>query len=325
MSVLPTPDTIYVGDAAAVMRDWPAGFVDLVLTSPPYFNLRDYGVAGQIGLESSVDEYTVRLLEVVGECGRVLKPTGSLYLNLGDTYRGKSLLGIPWRVALALMGRGWLLRNAIVWHKPNGLPTPIKDRLNATYELVFHLTRQRSYYFDLDAIRVPQSSGGRERTRPRHPEKRLPYRRGLPGDFRPHPLGKNPGDVWAIGPEVRPKRYIVPGAETSHFAPYPESLCERPILAASPPGGTVLDPFMGSGTTALVSRRLGRHFLGIELSPEYARLARRRLDLGAPEAPGRSTKEFKPSSTRRSRIRPQCSRNANKSALSFSSEQEPRQ
>lgn len=262
----PALDTIYVGDAATVLRRWPDAFVDLVLTSPPYFNLRDYGVAGQLGLEAAPEDYVEGLLAVLRECRRVLKPTGSLYLNLGDTYRDKSLLGIPWRVALALTREGWLLRNAIIWHKPYGLPSPIKDRLTNAYEFIFHFTRPRDYYFDLDAIRVPVKGTYRDGVPTRRPPSGRRHRPGVPvaGNFRPHPLGKNPGDVWSIGPEVRPKRYIVPGA-TAHFAPYPEALCERPIRAASPPRGIVLDPFMGSGTTALVARRLGRHFLGIEI------------------------------------------------------------
>lgn len=326
MSRRPALDRIYVGDSVAVMRRWPDQFVDLVLTSPPYFNLRDYGVAGQLGLERAPEEYVASLMKVIRECGRVMKSTGSLYLNIGDTYKGKTLLGIPWRVAFAMIEEGWLLRNEIVWAKPHGLPTPIKDRLNTTHEKIFHFVKSPKYYFDLDAIRVPTKGTYREGSKTRRfmTDTRLPHRPGVPvaGNFKPHPLGKNPGDVWTIGPETRPKKYIAPG-ETAHFAPYPEALCERPIKAASPPDGIVLDPFMGSGTTALVARRLGRHFLGTELSPEYARLARRRLRLHASPLPShRSSRSFKSRSSRATPIKRLCSKNVRKRDLSFSSGQD---
>lgn len=281
---VPAFDTIYVGDAERVLRRWPAGFVDLCVTSPPYFQLRDYGHQGQIGLEETPDAYVKRLLGVLDQVGRVLKPGGSLYLNLGDTYRDKSLLGIPWRVAQELTGQGCYLRNAIIWYKPHGLPSAIKDRLTNRYEFVFHLTRSRRYYFNLDPIRVPNTTNrSRHLTGPvRRGAQGLGHRPGVAvaGNFTPNPLGKNPGDVWAIGPETRPKAYIVPG-QAMHFAPYPEILAQQPILAGSPPGGIVLDPFMGSGTTAVVAERLGRHSLGIELVPSYASLARARVRYAA--------------------------------------------
>ena len=276
----PVLDRIYVGDAEQVLRGWPSGFVDLCVTSPPYFQLRDYGHQDQIGLEETPEEYIRRLVAVLEQAGRVLRPGGSLYLNLGDTYRGKSLLGIPWRVATELTGRGWYLRNAIVWYKPYGLPSAIKDRLTNRYEFVFHLTRSRRYFFTLDPIRIPNTSRRRRLTGPvRRGAQGLNHRPGLlvAGNFIPNPKGKNPGDVWTIGPESRPKQYIAPG-ETTHFAPFPEELVSRPVLAASRPGEVVLDPFIGSGTTALVARRLGRRFLGIELVAAYARLAERRIE-----------------------------------------------
>lgn len=280
MRRLPRLNHVYVGDAEAVMRQWPRSFVDLCVTSPPYFQLRDYGHGGQIGLEDTPRAYISRLLRVLRQVRRVLKPGGSLYLNLGDTYRKKSLCLIPHRVAAALTARGWYLRNAIVWYKPHGLPSAMKDRLTNRYEFVFHLTRSRHYHFNLDAIRVPNLGPRCRRLSPRRRDgaRGLEHRPGIPvaGNFRPNPLGKNPGDVWAIGPETRPKRFITPG-ETMHYAPFPEMLAKLPILAASPAGGVVLDPFMGSGTTAVVAKRLGRRFLGVELVPAYAKLARGRL------------------------------------------------
>jgi DNA modification methylase len=276
----PKVDRVYVGDAERVLQAWPSAFVDLCVTSPPYFQLRDYGHADQLGLEKDPDGYVRRLLAVLRQVRRVLRPGGSLYLNLGDTYRNKSLVGIPWRVARELTRRGWYLRNAIVWFKPHGLPSAIKDRLTNRYEFVFHLTKSRRYYFDLDPIRVPNvSNRSRRMTGPvRRGAQGLEHRSGVAvaGNFTPNPLGKNPGDVWTIGPETRPKEYIVPG-EATHFAPFPEELVATPVLASTPRDGIVLDPFMGSGTTAVVADRLGRHFLGVELVPEYARLARRRI------------------------------------------------
>lgn len=317
----PTPrlNQIYVGDAEQVLRTWPTGFVDMCLTSPPYFQMRDYGHADQLGLEETPDQYVRRLLGVMREVRRVLKPDGSLYLNLGDTYRKKSLLGIPWRVARALGGRGWYLRNAIVWYKPHGMPSAIKDRLTTRYELVFHFTRSRRYYFDLDAIRVPHDRSYGAQGLParlRHGVQGLDHRPGRPvaGGFIPDPRGKNPGDVWSIGPETRPKRFIAPVGTTEHFAPFPEALCERPILAGSPEGGIVLDPFIGSGTTALVARRLGRKFLGIELVEEYAALTRARLRAD------RCDRSLSPRCHRTTRKALKPRRNVPNAALSFSDE-----
>jgi len=296
-------DRILRGDAVEVLKKLPKSSVDLVLTSPPYFQLRDYGVHGQLGLEQTPEEYIEKLVAICRELHRVLKDTGSLFLNLGDSYRGKSLLAVPWRVALSLIEDGWLLRNAVIWHKPNALPRPIKDRLTTTYEFVFHFTKTRTYYYDLDAIRVPHKGTYREGTPTRRPRKSGGGHLGrlagpqIGGNFRPHPKGKNPGDVWTITPETRAKRFIAPG--TPHFAPFPETICERPILAACPPHGIVLDPFMGSGTTAVVARRLGRHFLGIELAPEYVALARRRIAEAARAHPATCSCRLLPTRSRR--------------------------
>jgi len=316
----PVANRIYVGDAERVLRSWPAEFVDVCLTSPPYYQLRDYGHPDQLGLEETPEEYIRRLLAVLRQVRRVLRPGGSLYLNLGDTYRGKSLVGIPWRLAHELSRRGWYLRNAIVWHKPHGLPSAIKDRLTNRYEFLFHLTRSRRYFFDLDPIRVPNTDPrSRYLTRPvRRGAQGIDHRPGLAvaGNFVPDPRGKNPGDVWSIGPETRPKRWIVP-AETMHYAPFPEELCERPVLAASPLGGIVLDPFVGSGTTAVVARRLGRRFLGIELVPGYAALARRRLRHESLQAANCSRRSFSSCSSRRTANRVTDTGTGASTALSF--------
>jgi DNA modification methylase len=205
----------------------------------------------------------------------------------------KNLLGIPWRVVFALQDDGWILRNAIVWHKPNAMPESVKDRLNCRHELIFLLVKQSAYWFDLDPIRIPPAAAapdhprgttgrpgsGRPPSRPRRdarPPKYGPHTRQVTaasryGDTRhrrTHPRGRNPGDVWAI--PTRP--YNGP-----HFAAYPIDLPLRCIAAGCKPGGTVLDMFAGSGTTGLAAIQLGRNFTGIELSAQFADLAADRL------------------------------------------------
>lgn len=321
---------ILEGDAAGVLATLPPGSVDCVVTSPPYFRLRDYGVDGQLGLEADVEQWVSELRAVLQEVARVLVPTGTVWLNVGDSYAThqregaarKSLLFGPERLALALLGDGWIIRNKIVWAKTNTVPTSVRDRLATKHEVIYLLSRSASYYFDLDAIRVPHISKAPARRRATTgPANRSGQRR--PGWLGPnsdgdaglaamhaagivgHPLGKNPGDVWAMS---------VSSYRGAHFATYPEHLIERAILAGCPEKrcsrcrmpwrsglrrrgqsaqrlnarptcscgapsepGIVLDPFMGSGTTALTARRLGRDWLGIELNPAYIALAQERL------------------------------------------------
>jgi DNA modification methylase len=312
------PWTLYVGDARAVLAGMPDESANCIVTSPPYWGKRDYGVAGQYGHEASPGEYVATMREVFREARRVLGDDGTCWLNLGDSYsvssggatgmhaylgehitthrvpgmHAKNLLGLPWRVAFALQEDGWILRNAVIWHKPNAMPESVRDRLGCRHELVFLLVKQAAYWFDLDPIRVPHAAGTRHehrerRTRPpghagsrTRPPKYGPGTRevttarrygGLRNDHghrRAHPNGRNPGDVWSI--PTRP--YKGP-----HFAAYPIDLPLRCIAAGCRPGGTVLDPFAGSGTTGLAAIQLGRRFAGIDLSPEFARLAAERL------------------------------------------------
>ena len=275
----PLRDHIYVGDAVTTLSQWDDGSVDLCVTSPPYFGLRDFGHADQIGLEASVDEYLRALLPVLSQIKRVLKSSGALYLNLGDTFREKSLLGIPWRVALALMADGWYLRNSIIWVRPNPIPAGINDRYLCTYDHVFFLTKSKHYFFDVDPVRVPQVNpkGTSQLGNLGRPTPGAAIRQAREERVGFNPLGKKPADVWTIAPDRRAWSFVNDG-EAGHTATYPEALCERPILASCPEGGLVLDPFMGSGTTAVVAQRLGRHFVGVELSPAYARMARARID-----------------------------------------------
>jgi DNA modification methylase len=312
---------VLAGDAQERLAELPADSVDCVITSPPYFGLRDYGNAeGEIGRESTVDDYVEGLLAVCREIAQVLKPSGSFWLNLRDVYSRrsgagaapKSLLLGPERLLLALMRDGWLVRNRIVWAKRNSVPESVRDRLSVTHEDLFLLTRQPSYFFDLDGIRVPHTSRAERRRSQGTPAAVSPYATGHRGILQMqaagrvgHVNGKNPGTVW---------RFPTSAYRGAHFATFPESLIERPILATCPERlcgncgrpwsaqyerrgekllrlgyepacecavaavpGVVLDPFFGSGTVGVVAQRLGRNWLGIELSPDYQSLARRRI------------------------------------------------
>lgn len=315
---------IIVGDVRRELATLPSGFVDCIVTSPPYFRLRNYQHPGQLGLEEHVQLWVNELRGVLSEARRVLVPTGSLWLNLGDSYSSgregapaKSLLLGPERLALALLDDGWILRNKVVWAKRNPLPTAARDRLAATYEVVYLAVKQPRYFFDLNAIRVPHTSqrpasdNGRPvwsvpeqwRVTPTANEglDRLKAA-GLPG----HPLGKNPGDIWPLG---------TASFRGAHFAVFPQALVERPIKATCPERrcrccrrpwqrptvrtlghlavrgelqptcdcgarwepGVVLDPFIGSGTTAVAAEALDRHWLGVEINRQFAALAEERI------------------------------------------------
>jgi DNA modification methylase len=329
--------TLHVGDARAVLAAMPAESADCIVTSPPYWAKRDYGVAGQYGHEPDPDGYVATLRAAFRETRRVLAEDGTCWLNLGDSYSAggaaatglhsyvgpgltgrhapglgtKNLLGLPWRVALALQDDGWIVRNAIVWHKPNAMPESVRDRLNCRYELMFLLVKSRHYWFDLDPIRVPHATvrpagptapldrargragipaagrhpGERRRNGARpagdhaagiRPPKYGPHapqviggqRYGTGRRNRAHPNGRNPGDVWSI--PTRPYR-------GPHFAAFPPDIPTRCIQAGCKPGGMVLDPFCGTGTTGIAALALGRQFTGIELSPAFAALAAERL------------------------------------------------
>jgi site-specific DNA-methyltransferase (adenine-specific) len=255
------------GDARRILTALPDGIVQTVVTSPPYWSLRDYGIEGQLGLEASVHEFIEALADLFDDVRRVLRPDGTLWLNIGDSYtsgnRGwrapdrknvaramstrpptpdglkpKDLIGVPWRLAFALQERGWYLRSDLVWNKPNAQPESVTDRPTRSHEYLFMLSRSEKYRYDVDAVRGPN-------------ERRL-------------------RSVWDLNTQ--------PSREASgHFATFPESLAERCILLGSGEGDLVLDPFMGSGTTAVAAAGLGRRFIGCELNPEYVQMAARRL------------------------------------------------
>ena len=286
--------TLYHGDALAVAAELPDAAVDCIVTSPPYFGLRDYGTEGQYGLEASPAEYVETMRALFSELRRVLAGDGTLWLNIGDSYSsggrksydinggktrarghsesrpcadipGKNLLGIPWRVAFALQDDGWILRNAIIWNKPNAMPESVTDRLSGRYEMVFMLSKKPRYWFDLDPIREPhihvETLGVYTKDRAERPQNGAEsstcgttYNMGFSKN------GKNPGDVWNINTQP---------FSASHFAVMPRELAQRCILAGCKPGGTVLDPFNGSGTTGLAAQKTGRKYVGIDISRDY--------------------------------------------------------
>lgn len=258
--------TLHLGDALTVAQSLPAGSVNCIVTSPPYFGLRDYGADGQYGLEASPAEYVERMRVLFAELRRVLADDGTLWLNLGDSYRSKNMLGIPWRIAFALQDDRWILRNAIIWHKSNAMPESVTDRLSGRYEHVFLFSKRARYWFDMDPIREPHSTESIARARRARDTSYAP-----PGqtankrtETTPNSRGKNPGDVWSI--PTRP----FPG---THFATFPPELPRRCISAGCKPGGVILDPFHGSGTTAVVAKELGRNYIGIDINSDYLDLS----------------------------------------------------
>lgn len=249
-------NTILLGDVVEQLRQLRAESIDAVVTSPPYYLLRNYGTPDQLGLEATVDDYVERLVAVCDELARVLKPTGSLWLNLGDSYsrharfgaRRKSLLLAPERVVIALADRGWIVRNRVVWHKSNPMPASVGDRLISSWEHVYFLTRSDQYFFDLDAVREPYRSKSpltrdarheKSETRASHGDPRFKYsgarptwagpyagsNGGLHRNLPRHPLGKAPGDVWTLA---------TASYHEAHFATFPPRLIERPLRATCP-------------------------------------------------------------------------------------------
>jgi DNA modification methylase len=262
------------GDAFDVLRSISARSVALTVTSPPYFKHRDYGVFRQIGRESTVDQYLLRIRTVPQELFRVTDDAGCCFFVVGDSYFKRRLLLVPHRIALSAVDAGWTLRNDLIWHKKDPPPESPRDRWRSAHEHILFLTkRPRGYRFNPDSIRIPhapatirrwgagQTYGGEKSRSRRHAlDSRMRHGR----TFKLNPKGCLPGDVWSIA---------CANSAEKHYAVFPESLAEQAISACSGPGDLVLDPFTGSGTTCKVALRLGRRALGIELNPEYARLA----------------------------------------------------
>jgi DNA modification methylase len=334
-------NTIYTGDALEVLQTLPDNSIDCVITSPPYYGLRDYGTAtwyggnlnckhiikcdsyapgikqrtncgsirtakdicptcgavrvdNQIGMEDTPEAYKERLVSVFMGVHRVLKPAGTLWLNIGDSYNGsggaggdygkggikegqpkypgrkirglkpKDLTGIPWMIAFALRDAGWYLRQDIIWHKPNPMPESIRDRCTKSHEYIFLLSKSNSYYFDHKAIMEPAKYAGDNR--------------GARGDAR---RGTGMNSVSGRTGEFRNKRSVwvvnTKPYKGAHFATYPEALIVDCVKAGCPAGGVVLDPFFGAGTTGVVAQNLGRNYIGIDLNAKYVEIANKRI------------------------------------------------
>ena len=285
---------IHVGDNLFHLTNIPDNSVDMCVTSPPYYNLRDYKNSGQIGAENTVKDFVENLCKVFDEIHRILKPTGSCWVNIGDTYDKKRLLQVPSRFEIAMCDRGWHLRNEIIWSKPNPQPISSKDRFWGNHEKFFWFVKDvKKYYFNRDSILVPQAEISiRRMFSKNNMEKRKDFNAsdkegfaissnsqdkhyarmreemGIDKEFNYEELiksGKCPTrpefDTWNV-PSVTYK-----GA---HFAVYPPDLIEKPILSCCPEQGIVIDPFMGSGTTGEVAKLNNRRYIGLELNPEYA-------------------------------------------------------
>ncbi len=272
-------NVILEGDSLAVLRALPSESIDCVMTSPPYWGLRDYGVNDQLGLEPTFQEYITKLCDTFDEIKRVLKEEGTCWVNLGDTYLpGKSLAQIPSRFSIEMINRGWILRNTIIWYKPNCMPSPAKDRFTVDFEYVFFFSKSKKYYFETQYEPHKRGTPQAERDYQRMMKGREEFkgeREGIKKEtlaqnsfVAGNPLGRNKRTVWRISPKPFPE---------AHFAVYPEELCETPIRAGCPKGGIVLDPFFGSGTTGLVALKQGKDFIGIELNKEYIQIAEKRL------------------------------------------------
>ena len=305
-------NTIICADALDGLKVLEDESVDMCVTSPPYYGLRDYGTERQIGMEESPQEYVKNLTEIFMEVHRVLKPTGTLWLNIGDSYAGsgkgpmslavagngknktlyeknkrvqevpktwagikpKDMIGIPWMLAFSLRENGWYLRSDIIWKKRNCLPESVKDRPTKCYEHIFLLSKAKKYYYDYKAIQEPLMDVSKAR-----------YKRGRSANSKyvgQQGITQVRENFSDFDQEFRRKRDVWEVSTNTykmdeHFAMYPEKLIEPCILAGCPKGGIVLDPFFGSGTTGAVSKRLGRQYVGIEINPKYCEKAGQRI------------------------------------------------
>ena len=292
--------TILQGDVLEKIKEIHGKSIDVVISSPPYWNLRNYGVEGQLGLEPDFNDYLNTMQKIMDEIKHVLKDTGTCWINLGDTYNNKSLVGIPERFYINCLDNGWLSRNHNAWIKNNSMPSSVKDRFTNKWESVFFFTKQQKYYFNLDDVRVPtktdtkpfnvrvrDSDTNRFLQGATNNEKQHHNRKGelkaskewmfkwqknedsIHGTNTNHPKGKNPGNIFQIN--TKPFK-------EAHFATFPPELPEFILKCACPKDGIVLDPFFGSGTVGLVAEQLGLNWIGIELNKEYIEIANKRLE-----------------------------------------------
>ena len=297
---------ILTGDCRDMLPTMDAESVNCCVTSPPYYGLRDYGVEGQIGMEETPAAYVKKMVEVFRDVKRVLQDDGTLWLNLGDSYAGsgkgawnthdvqkevyvpkpcepqsrcrtpdckpKDLIGIPWRVAFALQADGWYLRQDIIWSKPNPMPESVTDRCTKSHEYIFLLSKSPKYYFDAASIAEPCTCSVTDNSIKfggnKYGESQDKHHATYSGNVYTQKQTRNKRDVWVISTQP---------FSGAHFATYPEELVRNCILAGCPAGGTVLDPFSGSGTTGKVAHDLGREYIGIELNPAYAEASKKRI------------------------------------------------
>jgi len=294
---------IYTGNSIEVLKTLPEKSIDCCITSPPYWGLRDYGHNEQLGNEKHFNDFVQNLANIFDEVKRVLKDTGTCFVNLGDTYgtqsgsmgtgliepkyghnktrdfkqpnvnMHKSLCLVPERFAIEMVDRGWTLRNQIIWHKPNQMPSSAKDRFTVDFEKVFFFVKQpMEYYFEqqLEPYTEPLDRWAGQMVKGNYKTKTDQFavqeRNGR--DMRPNPEGKNMRTVWSINTD--------PTTE-AHFATYPQKLVQRMLLAGCPENGLVLDPFFGSGTTGIYARKANRNYIGIELNPDYVNVANKRI------------------------------------------------
>lgn len=317
-------EIVLLADALEGLRTLEPESVHTCVTSPPYFNLRDYGVAGQIGNEDTPEAFVGKLVEVFREVWRILRPDGTLWVNIGDSYatrsgnqpptntrnscghttkrqpsgyKYKDLIGIPWLLAFALRADGWYLRQDIIWNKSNCMPESVRDRCTKSHEYIFLLSKSERYYFDAEAISEPIAGASTKRYMQniekqsgsfKQPDRDgRPMKAALPrfggekyGTDQTKETRTKSGKTYVPTPR-RNKRDVrtvgTSGFRGAHFAVFPEKLIEPCVLAGCPEGGTVLDPFTGSGTTGVVAKRLGRNFVGCEINPDYAKMAADRI------------------------------------------------
>lgn len=299
-------DKIIQGDSLEVLKTLPDESVDCVVTSPPYWALRDYGVEGQLGLEPTFQEYITKLCDIFDEVKRVLKKEGTCWVNLGDTYYGsgtgqkdtgkhkynpkdmatmkskgtlgkelvgKNLCQIPSRFSIEMVNRGWILRNEIIWHKPNCMPSSVTDRFTVDFEKVFFFVKNKKYWFEQQFDELQGNPKDKERqSRTGNANQKYAIVHGnkpSSGGVGYSKNGRNKRGVWSIN--TKPYK-------EAHFATYPEALIEPMIKSGCPVGGIVLDPFFGAGTTGVVAKKQKKNYLGIELNSEYIQIAQRRID-----------------------------------------------
>lgn len=298
---------IYNTECLSGLKGLPDNSVNCCITSPPYYGLRDYGNDAQIGLEDTPEEYIQKLVEVFREVRRVLIDDGTLWVNIGDSYNGsgkaglnpdyigkhktfgkvgnpktfgipthlknlkpKDLIGIPWMLAFALRADGWYLRQDIIWNKPSVMPESVRDRCTKAHEYIFLMSKSRKYYFDSKSIAEPSVSFDTNiRNRDTSKLNNTPGRSKMKGLTRNNYPTRNKRSVWTVATQP---------LKEAHFATFPEKLIIDCIKAGCPENGIILDPFMGSGTTAIVSRKLNRNYVGFELNPKYVEIANKRIN-----------------------------------------------